>query len=246
MAILMNVSFEDYQAKFMAMGLSSNPIAKLNAQSATISTAFYLITIERPGLPTVTFKPAVPSSSLFKDGNESSMALVHDWMRECANVGLTNTLKPKKSTAGAILAKFSENPDAKLVIEHPALASTYVKAEDSSKLVSLATASHLGQSVMGTNAESVYRVVGLGPRLRMAVRKAEKDTMSLRVELSGDSYSIEETTVLVKAGFTKAGAHYSMHAMLDSCPPARLLGAVMLELGLLLPTRISNLGEVSL
>jgi hypothetical protein len=95
--------------------------------------------------------------------------------------------------------------------------------------VPLKNALLLGQPVLGTSPSSVYYTVAMSQRIKMAIRLSG-GTMSVRVE--GKPTEAEVKTLAAAGLSGHSSKHYSMHLNVDDVPPARVLGALLLGIGI--------------
>lgn len=93
-------------------------------------------------------------------------------------------------------------------------------------VIKLETATALGQKVAGTSPGSVYHVIALNPRVKLAARLLDGE-LSLRAE--GPLMTGAEKQGLAQLGmtFSAGGNYYSTHFKLGDVPLARVLGAVL-------------------
>lgn len=97
----------------------------------------------------------------------------------------------------------------------------------SSVVCKLAEAKHVGQLVFGTSAGSHYRTVAVG--LVNVAAKVAPTGVSLRVEGKFTTSLIETLSAM---GFSKKATYMSMHAATSQAlPPARVVGAVLMSMG---------------
>jgi hypothetical protein len=103
----------------------------------------------------------------------------------------------------------------------------------------------LGQKVQGTDPGSIYRVIAVSDRVKIAIRLKNGDGLSIRAE---GTPTTEEELKLAKAGFGKAGGeHWSIHFSLNGIPADRALGAFLFGLGIEFESTVTSakqLGEV--
>jgi hypothetical protein len=154
-----------------------------------------------------------------------------------------NGLKPVRVTIGAFVTLVAQKHSAlNGVISYPApnvpsaALPTSSAAEPSKEVVSkavlnktvkLANAKYLGQAVFGTSAGSIYRVVGLGPRIRMAIRVLGHK-LSVRFEGKLSQSEIEVITSMgFSAGVTSGDTYWSSHFTCTEVPASRVLGSII-------------------
>lgn len=111
----------------------------------------------------------------------------------------------------------------------------------------LRLATSLGQKVRGTSPSSIYRVVALSPRVKVAVCIQQPNNVSVRIEGQPNAYEQGKITGL---GFSKnAGpdfTYWSMHMDTSGLTPARCIGAILMDLGVSFDEQAKNLKEVQL
>lgn len=108
--------------------------------------------------------------------------------------------------------------------------------------VPLKDAKHLGQAVNGTTPGKTYRVIGIGPRARMAAR-LQGPRLSVRVE---GALSPEEIDTLTKLQFKAGAGYFSSHFELGQVSAERVLGVLFFSDGLEITERIPKLKGASL
>ena len=94
------------------------------------------------------------------------------------------------------------------------------------KTMALKDATDLGQPVKGTSLGSIYRVVALNDRVKVAAQIKGSD-MSLRVEVKSPT---EQELTAIKVMFDWKGSYGSKHLALGAVPPSRALGALLFSL----------------
>jgi hypothetical protein len=96
----------------------------------------------------------------------------------------------------------------------------------------LADATAIGQRVRGTSPDSVYIVTAVSPTVRLAMR-TKNGQLSVRAEGTPTN---GEITSMKKFGLTEGssseGSYWSMHMSLGGVPVARVIGAVLMGLGI--------------
>lgn len=112
----------------------------------------------------------------------------------------------------------------------------------SDKVITLATATHLGQKVKGTSSGSIYRVVALHPRVRVAARLSGIN-LSIRAE---GNFSDEDKALLVASGMTDHGSYASLHLDMQGMPSTKVLGAYLYGVGIPFSMLIKPGSEVPL
>lgn len=136
------------------------------------------------------------------------------------------------------MSEFSSEAEALLIakallVKYPALSKLLggPKTDGTGKVpmlpfpkdpVKLAKATMLDQQVFGTSSGSIYHVVAIGPRLRMAIRSA---ATSLSVRVEGPLNQVERQA-LIALNFTDNGSYLSSHLALNTIPAHRVLGCL--------------------
>jgi hypothetical protein len=116
------------------------------------------------------------------------------------------------------------------------------KKEYKNGVIQLRDATAIGQKVKGTSAGSVYVVIAINPRVKLAARVFD-DKLSIRAEFDG--VLPKERTALKNIGMTESSVeHWSMHLGLGDCPPGRALGALLLDLDIKFDSQIQNIKEI--
>lgn len=154
-----------------------------------------------------------------------------------AGVGGSDAADTAKALSAA-LAKVS----SKLAIsEKPPQAKP---SEKQSGVVALRFATKIGEKVRGTSPDSVYRVIALSDRIKMAVRVAGGN-LSIRVE--GNPTESEQQK-MANFGISKAGEeHWSTHFEMNTVPVDRVIGALFFGLDIDFSQKVESgkkLGEV--
>jgi hypothetical protein len=91
----------------------------------------------------------------------------------------------------------------------------------------LSKAQSLGQKVLGTSAQSIYRVIAINHRVKIATQ-IKYPNVSLRVETLG---ATEEEMEAIKKCFDWKGDYGSKHLMCsNTVPPQRVVGAILFSL----------------
>lgn len=146
-------------------------------------------------------------------------------------------------------AKAAAKAKEKAKIFNPGEADTFMKkaATIPTTAVPLRQAQVLGQPVLGTSAGSVYKVAALSNTARLAMRyPPNKDKLSVRVEgnlTEADRARMDEFGM--SKGQDASGEEYwSMHLTLGSVPVSRVVGAVLMGLGIEFQEVIKNPKEV--
>jgi hypothetical protein len=155
---------------------------------------------------------------------EQAKQMLEAWKKEYPEL-----VEPFQShTAAAALAGISMDPPFAM----GAAAITPVK---------LSEATLLGQPVFGTSDGSIYKVVAIGPRVKMAARlKAMK--LSVRVE---GNLNTKERAALTAMSFKDAGSHLSGHFELKEVPAERIIGCLFFNPDVELTSKIHNLKEAA-
>jgi hypothetical protein len=115
-----------------------------------------------------------------------------------------------------------------------------VIAPGTGKPIKLSAATTLGQRVMGTSLGTVYRVVALSPRVKIATNIKGKD-VSMRVEATSPT---DAELSAIKSLFSWKGTYGSMHMSANTVPVARLIGAVLFSLGVEFDQMVQGAAEL--
>jgi hypothetical protein len=109
-------------------------------------------------------------------------------------------------------------------------------------IIKLRDAEHVGQKVCGTNPESVYTVMALNKRVKIAVRLVGHG-VSIRAEF--DQAHNDEKQSLIDLGMTQKGPdYYSLHCNTLEISPARVVGAFLFDCDIHFDEQIKNLKEL--
>lgn len=112
----------------------------------------------------------------------------------------------------------------------------------STAVLKLKDAQHIGQKVKGTGSDSVYTVIAVNPRVKVAARIVNT-SLSLRAEFV--NAGIGERVALKSMGMKENSAgHYSMHMNCQDVPIARALGAFLFDVGIDFDERINSLKDI--
>lgn len=104
--------------------------------------------------------------------------------------------------------------------------------------VKLAEAQVVGQPVRGTSQGSTYYAIALSGSVKLAARIKSDGGISLRAE---GEMSPAERKYLKQAGMKDSGQDYlSIHFDAQGVPPARIIGAFLLGLGLDFEAQVTN------
>lgn len=211
----------------------------LISSGAKLDLGFYSITVAK-GDQHYSTKIAISTTSLMK-GTAPKPATT-------SALGKIDTLLDEA------LAGFGSPQPMDLVLDfgEPTEAEPAVKPKPKAKKVSdlppsgpvkLRLASHLGQEVTGTSSDSTYRAVAISDRLNVAVR-VHGSNISIRAEGVPNAYEAGRLSAL---GFSKAtGGHWSIHMECAGVPVSRIVGAVLMDLGIEFELQIKNLKEAAL
>lgn len=107
--------------------------------------------------------------------------------------------------------------------------------------IPLASAQAIYQPVRGTSEKSIYWTVGIGPRIKMAIRH-KPNTLSVRVE---GSINDTERQALVDLGFGDNGTYLSCHFNLGAVPVERILGVLFFHPQLAINSKIPSLADLN-
>ena len=145
----------------------------------------------------------------------------------------------------SLLAEASNNVGAVNFADTPTVPPKKVAKPVSDGPVKLIDATQLGQPVRGTNVNSIYYTSALSERVRLAIR-VSGTSISIRVEGSPNT---TEKAKLVGFGMSpkipnSGEAYYSMHLDAEDCPVPRVVGAVLLGLGIDFDEVIKNFKDI--
>jgi hypothetical protein len=108
----------------------------------------------------------------------------------------------------------------------------------------LRDATVLGQPVYGTSAGSVYWLVAKSPTLKLAAR-LQHGGGSISVRAEGD-LTEKEKQLLVQAGFSANKDYLSMHMSCDGIPHGKVVGALLMGIGLEFEEQIATVKGLKL
>jgi hypothetical protein len=116
---------------------------------------------------------------------------------------------------------------------------------DLDKPIPLREATKIGQAVRGTDAGSVYHVIGLSDRLKIAARR-KPQAVSLRVE--GD-FLTSDISKLTGVGFQQGKmpggkVYFSMHVGTGDVPLPRIVGSILFGSGIEWTEIITNYKQI--
>ncbi len=108
-------------------------------------------------------------------------------------------------------------------------------------VVKLRDAVQVGQKVAGTDPTSIYTVMAINPRVKLAVRiKGSK--ISIRAEF--DNALNGELMALHNLGMTEHDTHFSVHMGCGEVSPGRIIGAFLFDCGIIFDQQIKNVTEL--
>jgi hypothetical protein len=116
------------------------------------------------------------------------------------------------------------------------------KPEPVNSIINLKDAEALHQRVRGTSANSVYVVVAINDRLRVAA-KIKGNGLAVRVE-SPQEFSSSDISAFAGVGVVNHGHYMSGHFSCTNATPARVLGAILLGTGLKFDTPLPDIQAV--
>jgi ribosomal protein L7/L12 len=116
-----------------------------------------------------------------------------------------------------------------------------VKSAPVAEVIPLKDAKALGQKVKGTSAGSVYHCIAVGKHIRIAAR-VQQDSLSLRAEWSGATQA--ELKKLQGVGLQMHKEYASMHFALNSVPLGRVIGGILMDLGLEFDQQVSSINQM--
>jgi hypothetical protein len=118
------------------------------------------------------------------------------------------------------------------------------KAKPTAQVVHLRDALAIGQKVFGTSGGSIYTVIALNPRVKIAAR-LKGHGLSIRAEFNGASE--HELALLKQLGLqAKDGGQYmSTHMDLEEVPVGRVVGAMLMDSGIEFEDQIKSGKEIT-
>lgn len=251
MALVMKMDinkFKEILPEFMVAKLET----LLSADGSKLDLGFYSITLSKDAKHYST-KIAISTTSLMKDtapqpAVSSALAKIDDLLDEALNGWGIDVPASKLETGKSYDLDFSAEADSTFIPvdkKVPDKPKTKKKVADviPQGPVKLRVASQLGQQVTGTSSDSTYRAVALSERLNVAVR-LHSSNVSIRAEGVPNAY---EAGRLSSLGFSKAtGGHWSIHMECNGIPASRIVGAILMDLGVDFELQIKTLKEASL
>lgn len=217
-------------------------VADLIAKGAKVEVSLYIVKIVHGGQ---IYQQAltVGTTALLK-GSVSEVAkaqnkfMLKSWIESIVGVGLGPVsapggqpmqFMPEPSITGT-QPTLSEMLKAKMAEPAPvvqAAPKTVIPHATTGKVVKLVEALDLGQQVRGTSVGSVYRVVALNDRVKVAT-SIKGTAISMRVECKAPT---AEELLSVKEVFDWKGDYGSKHLEAGSIPTSRVIGALLFSLG---------------
>ena len=126
----------------------------------------------------------------------------------------------------------------------PLAAKSSVNISDVAKLHE---AKFLGQKTRGTSPGSIYRCIAISSRLNVAARINYPSAVSIRAEGLPNQFEVAKLKAL---GFSLSGTlqsgHWSLHLDTAGLTPARVIGAVLMDMGVPFDLQIKTLKEAQL
>lgn len=245
MALVMKMDTEKFKEALTGEG-QQEMLTNLIKAGVSLEVGFYSVILRKGDQHVSTDLPVSTTSMLkgfksdtVKTAVEGKMAALFEHALESLLGGVLTTEAPKKAKPKAPKA-FNEE------LSEPAPWPT-PDPEPKPKIpdgpVKLRFAVAIGQPVTGTSLSSIYRVVAISERLKLAAR-LHGTNISLRCEGEPNSY---EKGRLAALGFTKSDSgHWSVHMESSGIPPARILGAVLMDLDLGFTQQAKTLKEAQL
>jgi hypothetical protein len=110
--------------------------------------------------------------------------------------------------------------------------------------IKLRDAEHVGQKVRGTDPNSIYTVMALNSRVKLAFR-LNGHALSFRAEFNGAHH--QERQTLIDLGMkAKSSEYYSMHIDTKDVSPARVVGAFLFDCGIYFDEQIKSFKELKI
>jgi len=126
-------------------------------------------------------------------------------------------------------------PPATSNVETPAYAE---KKKPSMFKLELKYADTINQKVYGSTPHSTYNTIAIGPHIKVAARLSSlSNTLSIRAEISD---ATEEEKESISKILDNKGTHYSLHVKYGDIPPARVIGAVLMDMGFKFTEQVHN------
>lgn len=116
------------------------------------------------------------------------------------------------------------------------------KAKPTASIVKLQDAQAIGQKVLGTSSGSIYTVMALSERVKLAAR-INGQALSIRAEFNNATDAEKEA--LLKVGMKATGKdYYSVHMDAQSVPVGRIVGAFLMDCEITFNEQIHNIKEL--
>lgn len=158
-----------------------------------------------------------------------------------ANTDSTKPAKPAKPKAPSMKLSDALKMKADMAAEHATMKKGLKPAE--SNLPPLIAASSIGEKVRGTSPGSVYYVIALDDDVKCAARVLNGQ-ISVRIE---GVVSKAAEARLAALGISKSSSgHWSSHMSIGSAPPARVIGAMLMDMGIKFKKRIESSEELKI
>lgn len=116
------------------------------------------------------------------------------------------------------------------------------KGVATTEVIQLRDAAALNQRVHGTSTGSIYRVIAFNDRIKVAARIREKGSISIRVEWT--KLTPEEKEALVNSELSMHDNYGSLHLEAQSVPVARIIGGILLGLGLTFEEQVVSANQL--
>lgn len=270
MAVKMSVNTSSFmEALFQEGDVALDDYAKLAQAGAVAEIGFYSVAFSYQSHHLSTNLPISSSTLLKKSGSEAGTQtcrnLVHQLIQQCWATWFGG-VQPKPLNKGFSTSKGKVGPDSTVSDEtvQSIAEALGVPAEDNSVAVpapapkakksgvsgisdiaKLYDAQFLGQKTFGTSPGSVYRCLAISSRLNVSARINFPAEVSIRAEGNPNAFEVGK---LKSLGFTlsKPGGHWSLHLDTSGLTPARVIGAVLMDLGIQFDKQIMNLKEAQL
>ncbi len=139
-------------------------------------------------------------------------------------------------------------PDAEalatpLIVTELNVTTTIKKNQPTSEKVYLKDALALAQPVFGSSTGSTYYVIAYNSRVKVASRIKPDGNISIRVELQGATTAEKK---LVGNAVTWQGEYGSIHLSAGNIPPARVIGAFLMGMGVKFDQQVTNAEELKI
>jgi len=111
-----------------------------------------------------------------------------------------------------------------------------------SQVIDLKDAKAIGQKVHGTSLGSVYHVIALTEKVKVAARLNATGAISLRAEWTGEAADAQKK--LAHIGMSMKSGYASWHLDAAGVPFARVIGAFLLDTGIVWDQSIKSSADL--